>query len=257
MLLATSYSRRTAFFGVEIGPIPDASALRVVRAAVERASLVAVRTEESADWLRGLLPGRDVTVIPDVALGESATAPAQTPQGCVATDHAAIVLHVGSANLWRKNPTIHATLSMLERLGPVSLVSDTSRLSRATEQVLPKVGVDSRFDRRYRGFIDLMRVIAASQLVVTTKLHVEICAYGLGVPVVQFAQHQKTGHFNSATKSIGQSFAPLSEYVPADLASHIARATATAGSGECSADPVNQKRALTAAFDRVGEALDR
>ncbi len=256
VILASKFARKTAFFGLEVGPIEDSFAVQVLRPALERSDVLAVRTVESAEWVGKILPRRQVEIIPDVAL-------ALSPEWVLNRDNssqskvkdAQILFHVGMANLWRENAAVRATPAILRRHGSVTVISDTSRLSRATNQILPTVNIDSGIHQDYRGVSDLLRKIASASLVVTTKLHVGICAYAFGIPVVQLAQHPKTGDFNRSTTSQGQAHVPLEHYHADELDNLIQDAVKTAQSDCWRRDRLHQKHRIFESVDDLALSL--
>jgi polysaccharide pyruvyl transferase WcaK-like protein len=66
-LLARSLGVRIAWVGVGVGPIEHAWARHAAAAMVRLAGLVTVRDEVSAAWVRRLVPGTQVHVVPDPA----------------------------------------------------------------------------------------------------------------------------------------------------------------------------------------------
>lgn len=246
-LLSANGVGKTAFFGLEIGPVPGRVPNAMIHAAVESAQLVAVRTPASARWLMETW-GVNASVIPDVALY------LRPPSGDARESGVSALLHVGDARLWRTDARVQETLHRLSKDFDSEIITDTSRLMRATWNAIEDAESRSRL-RPYFGAGELLRKIAHAQVVVTTKLHVSICAYALGVPVVQLAQHPKTLRFNAATDSQGQALQPFQEFAPEDLPDLIAAASASSQSPLWAENRRKERERLSEAFDALSSAV--
>lgn len=247
-LLASHGLRKSAFFGLEIGPVPSRFSDAVIRAAVEKSQLVAVRTAESARWLVdtwGITP----LIIPDVALSLD-----HRDSSLVRVRDGGALLHVGEPRLWRSDDRMQQVFRELSKDYSTKIITDTSRLTRATHKVLG----DSKLRLHvipYSGVFGLLRAISTSQIVVTTKLHVSICAYALGIPVVQIHQHSKTRHFNDATASQGQALQQLEEFSPRGLPDLMAAALRSSRSLMWVENRREERRKLSEAFDALAASV--
>lgn len=246
-MLASHGLGETAFFGLEIGPVPGRIPNAVIRAVVEKAAFVAVRTRASARWLREAW-GVTARVMPDVALNLSPRS------GCAPESAAGALLHIGDSRLWRTDARLQETFRRLSGDFRTEIVTDTSRLMRSTRNAIQDSELRIHL-RPYKGVAELLRKIGNAEIVVTTKLHVSICAYALGVPVVQIAQHPKTIRFNVATDSQGQALRPLQEFAPEDLPALVAAASASSRSSLWTDNRRKEREQLTEAFDALASTV--
>lgn len=246
-LLASHGIERTAFFGLEIGPVPGRISNAAIRTVVEAAQLVAVRTQESASWLVDTW-GVTSSVIPDVALN------LEPPGAYPCEKDGGALLHVGNPRLWRADTRLRETFQRLSQDYPTKIITDTSRLTRSTREAIVDTNLRSHLSP-YSGVSDLLRTISNSQIVVTTKLHVSICAYALGVPVIQIYQHLKTQRFNAATASQGQALRSLKEFAPSDLPELIEAASRSSLSLLWAENRRQERKRLSEAFDALASSV--
>lgn len=207
-------SRRPLFvFGVGVGPLSNPTSRRLVSEILDYASFVQLRDEESASYLEDLgVDGSDVRVVPDVALslspndlGLSATDGVpfcrRKRQDSVVGLHLSVpqVNRVGGQALFRndieewiaENPNDQFVL-IFDNPGQKLPPDFKKRLL-----IFPNV-----ISRPYSGVDNLVKDIAGCDEVVTTKLHVGICAAALGVVPIGVYTHRKVERFY---KQIGHS----------------------------------------------------
>lgn len=176
-----------AIFGVGAGPLSDPSSRELVASMLEYAGLIHVRDEESADFAQSLGAAREkLSVGPDIALSIDQNYLGVEPAPAGNMKGTRVGLHL---------PLVFGTLSDPYQL----LVADVLTLARSypeTSFCLLTDNPGSKFPAPlnrllalpnvsfmpYVGTMKLLREIAACNAILTTKLHVAICATALEFP---------------------------------------------------------------------------
>ena len=200
-------ARRTplAILGVGVGPIADRRVRRAVLALFDYARVAIVRDEESAAYLRDWGLGRDITIANDAVL-------AAELRSLVDVD---VTVHRGRKRLAVHTSGSPSTAELAAARAAcswavgkdVALVLATDGVSRRGAISWPST-IAAEFPSlevevyRYDGEpAHLIKRLAATDGIVTTKLHVGIVGTKLGIPVIAAPAHSKTIRFY---RQIGQ-----------------------------------------------------
>lgn len=193
-------SREVGIFGVGVGEIDFYPLRRLVQAQLRRAKHVYLRDQESIDAASRIY-GREAgcELATDQAFGYVATRFESLVASAVQRPYLSLHLDLHGFDADRQN----LILKKVEQAcagdsRPIQVLVDCS--TRHTERDLEKV--NAIFGRRiekvsiYKGDLGaFLGAISESDLLVTTKLHVGICATALKVPVIAVPKHAKAKRF--------------------------------------------------------------
>lgn len=207
-------ARPYAIIGVGAGPLSNRLTRRAIVRLCSRADVVAVRDEESCEYLRGFGVRReDVVVTADAALtigalGDrcSLAAGSDPPLGYRRRErnigihlllpremsHFSELLVGGLIRFATKHPeTAFVFFADSRREG---VTSEDQRPSGLVMTLIQQLGARSSFVP-YKEPLTLLNLLASLDMVITTKLHVGIAAVALGIPVVSLPYHYKVARF--------------------------------------------------------------
>lgn len=201
-----------AVLGVEAGPLSNVLVRSAARQILGHAQEVSGRNEESGRFARELLEeGANVHVAPDAALSiDRSDIPAEameTVERMLGPDRGSRLLGIHSpSHLLSEDPktallmdTIVSQLSSARDVTPV-VFSDRgdaamdAACGRLSARVTASIGREC-LSIPFAGIWETCALISRLSAIVTTKLHVGIVAYALGVYSESFAVHQKTPRF--------------------------------------------------------------
>ena len=185
--------------GVGVGPLSCSISRRVV---ANKSELVAVRDEESREFLRQYGVKKQVHVLPDWIM--SCDVDELVKEGnetVVMPSKGRILIHLASKNKGGESPIeiiIRDILALEKKYKKKFLIitdqADNKQIERAEILQEKLKGIDIEI-YRYHDPYELCRVIQNAQAVLTDKLHVGIVATRLGVPAFSVAYHNKTKRF--------------------------------------------------------------
>lgn len=199
--------RPVGIVGVEFGPISNRLARYFGLPIWKFAKVLCVRNHESRDYLQAWGVARPVDVATDAALSlydqplsnamqaakERTRALSRKPiVGLHLTDK--IMASEGgdliwnALKSWRRSRDVHLLFIADQRNTPAA--EETIRRYRQMQGEVPDCSVQP-----YEGIDDLVGVLAASDLIITSKLHVGIVGVALKRAVLSFPSHPKTERF--------------------------------------------------------------
>lgn len=205
---------------VEAGPLSGVGVRRASRRLFNHAQSVSVRNEESLEYVKKRLKvSVDVDVVPDAALTvDHACLPEQVmedvkalfspyrnmvrlgihhPSGYIGAGDKRVRMREGLIAELKKNPEVL----------PVVFDDSGDCVSRAAQELSNTIRTEISRDclvLPFRGIWETVGLIAGLSAVLTTKLHVGIVSYSLGVYCESFASHQKTPRFYQLIERPGQ-----------------------------------------------------
>lgn len=203
-ILVSSLGHPVAIIGVGAGPLSHPVFRSSVKRLVERAAIVAVRDEESYQFLRSIgVDRQDVEVTADAALTLSVE---DIPEGKIEPIEARFPTNnlVGVHLPCPPAASAHVELvlneveALLDQYRDLEIVVLSDNIAYDPAALAERVAVGHR-DRvhvaRYRDPWTLVALLSRLRLVITTKLHVGIVATAVGTLPLSFPYHHKTKRF--------------------------------------------------------------
>lgn len=203
-ILMSGLGRPVAIIGVGAGPLSDSVFRSSVKRLVERAVIVAVRDEESHQFLRSIGVSRqDLEITADAALtlsvedipGEKIEyIKARFPTTNLVGVHLPCTPTV-SAHVQLVLNEMEALLDQYHELEIVVMSDNTAYDPAVLAERLAAHHRNRVHLARYRDPWTLVALLSRLRLVITTKLHVGIVATAVGTLPVSFPYHHKTERF--------------------------------------------------------------
>lgn len=192
-----------AIIGVGVGPITNIWTRKAVLRACAAAEVLAVRDEESYDYLRRIgLRRSDVVITADAALtiGEEHNVAAREIEPSTMGKQSlriGVHLYTPKAMAGIVEPAVVAIHAFVQDHPETEFVffDDTSvglskEIATLRNQFMQRWPTRIRY-QHYKDVWSLVALIRSLDMVVTTKLHVGIVAMALGIPVAAFPYHPK------------------------------------------------------------------
>lgn len=195
ILYSKAFSVPTAIVGTGVGPCNNLIVKRLVKLLLNNAFYVSVRDMESKEFVDQLSgSSNQVSVHPDVAFGLGQL----FKMGASKRVEGTVGLHFPVSNEDISKELEHDVLTFVKQNSDkrIKILFDGPKQHLKRADILNKILEYKNVEMcEFISVNELLKNIAESEVVVTTKLHVGICAYALKTRVVSLYTHPKNIRF--------------------------------------------------------------
>lgn len=180
--------------GVDAGDISNAFLRCVTRRIFDAAESVAVRNQESADFLKKIGVKKPISVVSDMVMSHEMDSLDMHPDE---SGDFLIHLPVNASKHEKLDRLLDGIADFIEGADrKVKIISDNAGQDAAAQYIAQRLcGIHDCEVVAYNDPFELLKVIADSDMIITSKLHVGICGIRYGKKVISISNHPKIKRF--------------------------------------------------------------
>lgn len=204
-IIARAKGKPYGFFGIGFGPLKNWFIRKVGMYVMNGAAIVSVRDEESKLYLKEYGYSKEIHVVPDSALSIGCSPSKYNIKQHLDAEKEVVAIHTPldpGEDYKAIKPALLTLLKDFQKDNPETqfcflvdhgLGKECYQYS-FFEEIKSELGVDW-FIKDYKDPFDTLSFLSSCTTVITTKLHVAITSYAIGVKPIGISKHPKTKRF--------------------------------------------------------------